>query len=588
MPAVFTAEDGWEAEFDIELNTNDPVAVAGFLLTAHLHAFKVRKGLDRVDHFKQVAQAIWYEGTKPFIWHPWADRMLEAACCNKYLGVAGCGSSGKTEFFALWVIINFLCAPAETLVLVTTTTKSDADQRIWGAIKQLWQAMDPGLQCLGKMVGSLRCIRYHDPYTGLIDEKAGVYVVAGEKLSQKEASSKFIGKKQNRLILICDELPELSEALMEAAFSNLSLNRGFQMVGLGNPKSYFDPFGILAKPKNGWQSISVEDEGWETEKGYCLHFDGMKSPNIGHDEPIYPFLFKQSDLDDAINHHHGTKSPGFYRMVRGFWCPTGEQDCVYCEADIIKFRAEAPVVWATPPERVTSMDPAFTNGGDDSIATIIEIGISAETLLRTVCLVSQQDLVSDVTKKDDPHAYQIVRQWKGIGDKNNVDPKHAGYDSTGGGIPFGDIVSREWSPRVLAVNFGGAPTDRPVSAFNNAPANERYADKVTEIWFSAQEYIRSGQIRGLTIPLIKEMCSRKYETVKKNGVSMPCVESKIDMKLRTKQSPDKADSFFISLMTCIERLAFGRVAKPSETARPSSYHRPVRRGGVLPKYFLSR
>lgn len=586
----YVAEDGWTCDLPGEWDLSDQAQVASLYLTANLVAFKTRKGLDRVQHFKWLCEAIWFDGDTKFVWHPWVQEMAEKACTNKYLGMAGCGSSGKTRMCAAWAIISFLAEPASTLVLVTTTTKTDADQRIWGDIKKLWQAMDSGLQVLGRMIGSLRCIRYQDPYTQQVDEKAGIFTIAGEKLSEKNESNKLIGKKQKRLILICDELPELAEAVVQAAFGNLSFNPHFQMIGLGNPKSYYDAFGIFVKPKNGWQSICVEDSGWETESGYCLHFDGTKSPNIGHAEPIWP-IFNQANLDEAIERHHGTTSPGFWRMVRGFWCPTGEMDFIYCEADIIKFRAEEPVIWLSQPTRAAGLDPGFTNGGDECWLTILEYGISAKTLLPTICLIKQIAIVSDVTKTDEPHAYQIIHQAKKICEEYAIDPRNCAYDSTGGGGPFGDIIAREWSPKVLAVNFGGNASDDPIAAFNGEPACERYADRVTELWFGAHEYIRSHQIKGLQVPLVKEMCMRKYRSIKRNGREMPEAESKPDMKIRLKHSPDKSDSYFTGLAVVRERLGFGRAVKPNAPPRGSSNagnrRRPGTRG-VIGAHYLQR
>ena len=56
----------------------------------------VEKGGESSAHrFRRIVSALWPEGgPKPFVFHPWAERMLEAACANKYLAAAGCASSG--------------------------------------------------------------------------------------------------------------------------------------------------------------------------------------------------------------------------------------------------------------------------------------------------------------------------------------------------------------------------------------------------------------------------------------------------------------------------------------------------------------
>ena len=263
-------------------------------------------------HFKRIVSALWPEdGPKPFVWHSWAERMLEASCRNKYLAVEGCASSGKTDYFAIWAIVNFIVAPYDTMVLVTSTTLKDSRKRIWGSIRDYWQAA-PALP--GKLVDSMGLIRFEDG-TGGTSDKSGITLIAAEKKKEKEAVGKLIGFKNKRVIVIADEMPELSESILEASASNLSLNPEFQFIGIGNPASRFDAFGILAKPMNGWQSISPMEDEWQTERGLCIRFDGEKSPNVLTGKLIYPWIVTQAKLDEA-KARFGENSLAYYRMFR--------------------------------------------------------------------------------------------------------------------------------------------------------------------------------------------------------------------------------------------------------------------------------
>src|SRR4030095_15859559 len=146
-------------------------------------------------------------------------------------------------------------------------------------------------------------------------------------------------------------------ALMTAAVSNLSLNPFFQFIALGNFKSEFDAFGTFIRPADGYDSISVEDEEWDTELGVCLHLDGMKSPNIigGKDKwPIY-----NSENLAAHKRDLGPESSMFWRMCRSFGAPIGTADTIYTEADMRNGRAANPeCLWMKDPVRVSSLDPA--------------------------------------------------------------------------------------------------------------------------------------------------------------------------------------------------------------------------------------
>ena len=497
-------------------------------------------GLGKAAHFKNVVNVLWHPASpKPWSWHPWADQMLDAACRTNYLAVAGCASSGKTDFFSVWSIVNFLCAPMETMVLVTSTSLKESRKRIWGSIREYWQAV-PGLP--GKLVDSVGQIRFEDGEGNALSDKAGITLVAAERKREKEAIGKLIGLKQKRVFLIADELPELSEAILQAAYSNLSSNPYFQLVGLGNPNSYYDAFGVFAQPKSGWATISVNDEEWETERGICIHLDGTKSPNVLAGKNLYPWMITDEKLEDARS-KFGEKSIAFWRMFRGFWSPSGSEDAAYSEADIVRSKADSPPVWLAPPTPVAALDPSFTNGGDRSILYFGYVGIDANTKLRTVCFDRFEHLVEDVGSQE-PRAYQIVRQFRSLCEIEGIGPRNAAYDATGAGNPFGDVVDALWSREVLRIQFGGKASKMPVSLTDRTPCDERYSNRVSELWFATKELMRTGQVRGVSKELAREMCERKYSTDKGSGVRLR-IEPKTEMKDRTGKSPDVADAAFI-------------------------------------------
>lgn len=232
--------------------------------------------------------------------------MLKAACEGKYIGIAGSRSSGKSLTFALWGIVNFLAAPNETKVIITSTSLKDSRGRIWGDVEAYWQAaaavMGGEAALPGELVSSQGLIRQRS--NGQQSDKYGLVLIAGEKSREKESIGKLIGFKANRMILIADEMPELSESLIIAAESNLSANAEFQFIGLGNPASYYDPFGMLCEPIDGWASINDSMEEWQTKRGICLRFDGERSPNILAGQNLYPWMFTHAKLQEALSLIH--------------------------------------------------------------------------------------------------------------------------------------------------------------------------------------------------------------------------------------------------------------------------------------------
>lgn len=531
-------------------------------LTIELGAFLLgltveEEGLGKEQHFINVVDMLWnFEGSKmPFDWHPWALRMLEYSCRYDYLSVAGCASSGKSDFFAVWAIVNYLADPKNTKVLVTSTTLKDSKLRIWGRICEYWNAV-PGLP--GKLVDSMGVIKYVDPETGKSADTSGITLIAGEKKKEQESIGKMIGFKRTRVILVADELPELSRAILEAALANLDSNPRFQLIGIGNPNSRYDAFGVFSKPKAGWNSITPLDDEWETEYGHCIRFDGEKSPNVLAGKTIYPYMLTKEKLEEK-KEKLGENSLSYWRMYRGYWCPTGSQSGIYSEAEIAVNEAdERNVFWKETPTRCGFLDTAFSSDGDRAM---VVLGHCGKDINDKVVLVYDEDeylLSEDVTSKE-PIDYQIALQFKELCEANGVKVHHAGLDSTGGGGPFSSILSKVWSMGFHKCYFGGSASDRPVSSSDTRSGKEAYANKVSEIWYAGVELIRTGQLKGMTATIVREACSRTYTSRKAGAYEVIEVEQKKKMKARTGMSPDAADAAFGLLDLCRERLELSSV-----------------------------
>ena len=227
------------------------------LLTALLFGFANHESVVvREYYFWRLCDELWNREDLPeklMVKHPWAELMIRNALENKYLAVGGSASSGKSHTMAAWGIINWLSQPQDTLVLMTSTTLREARKRIWGSVMSLLSVVDDAPIKIRDSIGNAAYINEK----GVLIERAGLSLISAEKSKTKEAVGKFIGIKQKRVILIGDELSELSEAILNAGLTNLSKNPSFQMIGMSNPNSRFDAFGVWATPKDGWDSVDT-------------------------------------------------------------------------------------------------------------------------------------------------------------------------------------------------------------------------------------------------------------------------------------------------------------------------------------------
>jgi hypothetical protein len=514
-------------------------------------------------HFRKCVDFLWNHpgSSKQFIWHPWAEEMLDASIREQYLAVGGCASSGKTDFFAVEALVEWLCAPHATQCLITSTSLKDSRKRIWSTIEDYFNALE---NPPGTLVSSMGVIKFVAP-NGKPSDKYGITLIAADESKEKDAIGKMMGFKAVRLRLYADELPELAPAILNTAYSNLARNADFKMRGLGNPKSHYDAFGLFATPADGWKSVNETMYRWPTARGYFIRFNAERSPNVLAGRVIYEFLPKQKDLDDAAR-DLGPASAAYYRMLKGFWCPTGIVNAIYAETEIEGFRgAEKTVTWKDSQQvKCASLDPAFTNGGDK---TILRFGISGEDVdgIKVLFMTEIVPLFDDASSSI-PRTHQLAQQVKAHCESRGILPKHFAMDVTGAGGPFADVLAVIWSADFHRVYFGGAASDRPVSvAEEDVACSSRYTNRVTELWWGGKELLRGHQLRGLDSDTIRQMTERVYNTLKRGGNMMIEVESKVLMKARGAPSPDMADAMFVLIDLARERMGFSSSEKVART-----------------------
>jgi len=516
------------------------------LITALLYGFAQHdRAVAKEYYFWRICDELWNNDDLPeklMIRHPWADRMIKNAIRNKYLAVGGSASSGKSHTMAAWGLVNFLSQPQNTLILVTSTTLREARKRIWGSIISLLTVVEDAPIKIRDSIGNIAYINEK----GDLIEKAGLSLIAAEKSKTREAVGTFSGIKQKRVIVIADELSELSEAILNAGLTNLSKNPDFQMIGMSNPNSRFDAFGVWSQPKSGWDSIDAQiDDEWETKwGGKYIRLDGERSPNILAGETIYPWLPTEAKLaeDRALL---GPESRGYMRMVRAVFFDSEETEGIYSEAELARSGSLGKVQWTGKPIPVAGLDPAFTNGGDRTILYTGKVGY--DTKGQYVCELGEAvHLNDDATNKAIPRTYQIVKQVKDHCEKRGILPENLAVDSTGAGAPFCDVLAGEWSSGFLRVGFGGKASDKRVSANSSLVGEELYVNRVSELWFVGKELVRTRQLFGINGDLAQEICARNYELVK-GGTLRVKIESKADFKSRFGRSPDLADAAFLCL-----------------------------------------
>jgi hypothetical protein len=148
-------------------------------------------------------------------------------------------------------------------------------------------------------------------------------------------------------------------------------------------------------------------------------------------------------------------------------------------------------------------------------------------------------------------------------ESNDIPKSNVFYDSTGRGS-LGPPLAKHCSVLINAVEFGGNPSNRPVTmdmyvyddklkARRLKLCNEHYRKFVTELWWTVRYCAEADQLRGVIERTADEGCMREWKETDGNKIE---VETKKEMKVRTGGvSPDEFD-WLVTLVEGARRRGF--------------------------------
>ena len=542
-------------------------------------------GLGKATHYRNVVSTIW----PTYSWHKWAELRAQAFCKvnveedaqtgNKFVrsvtGLAGGTDSGKSYDMAAWALVNWFVDPLNTMVIVVSTSKIDAKQRIWAALVKMYREAHAVGIAAGRLIESMDIIKLSDeegkaidPNVGVSDASSIMLLAAGDEYKD-DAQKRLQGKKNRRIVLVIDELQDCSNSVISEAIWGFKGAQELHIVGAGNPSSIFDPHGKFCEPIKGWMSVDEETPNWKIKvagiEGLALRFDSEKdNPNQQSFDKgkglRYPFLPKPNDVAVAKK-ELGELNPQFWRKFRGFWPPADADDCTIV-SDILLARHGAldKPIWDGTPKDIAGIDPSYTEGGDRFVFTHMKWGklISGKWAIA----LEKQYVLNRRAGSQEDFQYEMIQQIHDLSVKLGIPNQWMGVDASAGGI-FWSIGERELLRGWHAVSFAGAASDLPVSAQyamrNEATGKpqvgkELFHNMSSELCFVSRYFLECEQLKGVTPDLAWEMTQRKYVRRTRKII----IESKTDMKKRIGKSPDLFDSFSVGLF--VARKVFGAMA----------------------------
>lgn len=504
-------------------------------------------GLGNFAHYKALIGLIWPELDQ----HRWFDLILKEWTQNILTSLLGPKDASKTLMMSVIGLADYYCFPYTTLGIFTSTSKTGLELRIWGEVKSLHVRAKQRFEWLpGNPVDSIRVITTDDLKTSNVrDLRRGLVCVGGDKVGE------VVGIKQARRRLYGDEFQHMKSAFLTDGLPNLN-SGDFKGIFSGNPIGDGDALDKLAEPKDGWGSISEPEKTtvWTTRDigGRCINLIGTDSPNFDHPQdqgPRFPYMIHQKSIDRIVA-RWGTNSFQFYRYAKGTRMAGMDFKKVITRDSCLEHHAMEQVFWLNETRtKVYAVDAAYGNiGGDRCVGGACEYGrdVTNKTVFcvgRPVIIPVKPHKLAGRSPED-----QIALYVREDCEREGILPQNVFYDATGRGS-LGTAFARLWSAAVNPVEFGGAPTERPVSSelmirdlkdgqMRLMTAKERFSKFVTELWWSVRYVIEADQMRELPEDVMTELCRRIWKPVRGDKYE---VETKEDMKERVDESPDLAD-----------------------------------------------
>lgn len=542
--------------------------------------------------FWKFAALAWHEdggisAERAMEWNPWAEMQIAAYCRERFVAVGGAANGAKSHTFAAFAVASWMCDPAKTLVLITSTSITDSKKRVWKSVSTL---LAPLIQA-GLAPTNLRSngsAPYKDAQ-GTIYDGAGLSIIAGAAGKEGESTRKLIGVKalpevqelpdgrrvsRPRLLIGADELSELAPAIVES-LGNLRSQQPL-FVGLSNPSDKFTPFAEISEPEGGWDSVDLlNDDCWKTRVGgRYIRLDGLKSPNTELGRQSYPdlpsfeeapVLFPYLPTEDSIGElkeAYGELSAKFLRFVRASFFSAAEANGCY---NFPEFRqcgaleeSDRTPDWLPGSTRlIAACDPAETDGGDNFPLKFATVGLLRDGRPAIDLAGPFIYLRSDDTDLSLPREFQIASQIKEQCTQRKLTPDRFAVDDTMGS--WGAILVREWGSGVWQVNSNASATTRPLQGGkaemgNSLTNKDHFVDRTAELWLAPKVLFRNMQVFNLPKRAAEQMAARGAQLGRSGTGNRVGLEPKKAYRKRTGGSPDEADTIFLLLDLAIERL----------------------------------
>lgn len=443
--------------------------------------------------------------------------------------------------------LDYCANPFNTLTNLTTVTFEGLKLRMWADM--MFACESAKMKQPFRIRNSTNEMRvYPEEVAGKSGEKHQIHGMAIDR--SKDAAGRIKGAHADRVRIFIDEAENMPAVIYDSMDNPMSApdtpenHLAAKCVMLFNPVEKLSPASKLCEPEAGWASVTDTDLFWLTKKdrGVCLHFDGLQSPNLVQNKKVFNGLLTPQDVEEVRKDPlAGEDSVKWWSQIRGWFPPDGMVSRIFPSQLIEK--AKPDIIFDFPTTPVASLDPAF--GGDNCVIIWGDKGKLRDGRM-AINTTGSEVIKFKVSDSADIIDHQIkdfvIQRCKARG----VAPANFIMDRSGGGRGVFAMLHKEWSAEVQGIDYGGAATDRPLRSDEEDKCSDVYEKFVTELWFRCRETISDGLLGGLARLdqlTADDLFSRRFETKEVTRGTVTVAESKKELKKRLGRSCDFGDAF---------------------------------------------
>lgn len=434
----------------------------------------------------------------------WQDDVLEAFPHRSRIALKSCKGPGKTSLEA-WLCWNFLLTRPDPKIAATSITADNLSDNLWTEMAK-WQARSPLLQSAFEW-RKTRIVARQSPETWWMS--ARTWPRSG---TADEQANTLAGLHADYIMFVLDESGGMPDSVMVAAEAALSSCVEGHILQAGNPTHREGPL---------YRACTTGRELWHVVEISADPDDPKRTPRVGVQWAKDQIALYGRDNPWVLVNIFGQFPPSSLNTLLGPDDITAAQRRSYSERDI---RDSA---------RVLGVDVA--RFGDDASVIFPRQGVVAfaPAQLRNVSAVEG--------------AGAVARKWA------DWKADAVFIDDTGGyGAGWIDCLT-QLGRRATGVAFSGSPSE------------PRYANKRSEMYFAAAEWIRQGgQLPGSDVAGMGEFTAAMTRTTYSFRGDRLLLEPKEMVKARIGRSPDFADAFALTFAHPVAPSVRGNAAHRAE------------------------